>query len=468
MFTAREKIIRLLSTAIPGIIIIGFLGYYYSFLIDTWWMFDDSQHVKKVALDGLRVFTTPAEELGMIPANFTPWLLLNYWIDFKIGGLDPTTAHIHQIISVSVCGLAIYGALSRWMPTWLAASFCLFFLTTPASYTVIQILCTRHYVEGLLYSCLSVILLKSFIENGGYWRLIFSATLYFVACLNKEVYVPLFGFFTAYLAYIAVKRQSWSVFYYLAPFIIIVLIYIPYRGYALGWDRLISGYGSKIDHQGFTDVIDFFTRIINFNHFKGLMYFYVILIFASLVTAFRAEKIRTLSIFMVGASLVVGVLVPAYPVMPTARVNYNYTFVAVFVLLLLPTLWACILCNSKNLRLFTNILLASTFSFSTYKNVTTYNPQSPLAKANFHRDIFKRTKVEGEAILYEEESFSILKPTGAKWHHAGLYDIREKVLQSNPGPKACYALCDCPKEQVVFAYADDALTQIETETETCQ
>ncbi|WP_299776045.1 hypothetical protein [uncultured Pseudoteredinibacter sp.] len=403
----------------------------------------------------------------MIPANFTPWLLFNYWIDYKIGGLDPTTAHIHQVISVTICGLAIYWVLSHWMSTWLAASFSLFFLSTPVSYTIIQILCTRHYIEGLLYSCLSVVLLKNFIEKGGYWKLIFSAIAYFVACLNKEVYVPLFGFFTAYLTFIAINNRSWSAIRHLLPYIVIVLIYIPYRAYALGWDRLISGYGPKIEHQGITDVVNFFTRIINFNHFKGLMYSYVLLLFVSLAVVFKANKLKTLGIFMVGASFAVGVLVPAYPVMPTARVNYNYTFVAVFVMLLLPVLWANILCRSKKLNLGINLLLIIAFSFSTYKNLSVYNPQSPLAKANLHRDIFKRTKVEGEAFLFAERSFSILKPAGAKWHHAGLYDIRERVLQSETGPKACYKICDCPKSKAIFAYSDGELTKVETGKETC-
>ena len=121
--------------------------------------------------------------------------LLSYWIDVRLAGFSPQFAYAHQVCSFLLTLLILYLVL---LPTLrndgiAALALCVIWLLLPATAVVLQLLATRHYMEGLLFSLLVVYLLQRLPGDEGGRRWI--AHLAVVLCtsaalLFKEIFVP--------------------------------------------------------------------------------------------------------------------------------------------------------------------------------------------------------------------------------------------------------------------------------------
>lgn len=433
------------------------LGYFS--ILDLWWMFDDAQHLKLVAITNLDVFTKKASEVGYIPANFTPWLFFNYWIDLKLFGLSPSGAFHHQLLSLSFTAVSVFLLLSRITTPIIAALTIIYFFFTPVAHTVIHILCTRHYLEGLGYLSLGFLFFLKYRESGLLRFLFLSCVLSLIAFLNKEIYVSALGVVLCVSFFDYIEKRKVSCLAPVLAYISITGFYIVYRIYALGWDNLLQGYGSAIDHDGMIEIYRYLVEIIKFNE---LLPVFVFMLFSAVYYLAYLIKVRGLySAFKFSSYIItvlICVLVPIYKVMPTANVNHNYIFLSTYTFIAISSFLIYKICEI-NKSSFVKVFFLVSFCAITYYQHHHTLPKATLNIQNKSMDIFKRFKVEGEYLLYSKDSTShyILNPIGAPWHHSGLIDLRKIYLKNVDGPQVCYNTCECTEKDSVYVYQNGAL-----------
>lgn len=439
-------------------LISGTVAFYYS-ITELWWMFDDSQHLKLVSHYGLKVFTHPAAEAGYIPANFTPWLFLNYWIDYQLTGLDPQGAYIHQLVSMALVASAVFMLARKIMGPWFAAVLVLCFFMSPVMSTLMHILCTRHYLEGLGYSCISILLFIHWQEQRKIWLLIISALCYAIAALNKEVYVPLIGIFASLIFLDFIKQYQWRVWKSLTPYMMVATGYIFYRAYALGWNRLITGYGDQSEHKGLQEIFYYLWEVANYN--KMLLVILAVVVFSAvrIVRDYKNKQLEKdvfVRFLLFAACCVICTLLPVYKVMHTADVNHNYIFVATFTVWFGLVYLVFILCSEKPDKKYIVLAVIALGSFVFYQ-VKHAIPGTYLMSYSQQNNLFERYKTEGRFILYQTESVQLLQPVGAPWHHSGLYDLRRQVLGQSTGPVACSDICRCDPDLPVYTWSENQI-----------
>lgn len=307
--------------------------FFYHSITELWWMFDDSQHLKLISHYGLKVFAHPAAEAGYIPANFTPWLFLNYWINYQLTGLDSQGAYIHQLVSMALVASAVFMLACKIMAPWFTAVLALCFFMLPVMSTLMYILCTRHYLEGLGYSCISILLFIRWQEQRKIWLLIISALCYAIAALNKEVYVPLIGIFASLIFLDFIKQYQWRVWKSLTPYMMVATGYIFYRAYALGWNRLITGYGDQSEHKGLQEILGYIQEIIDYNNMLVVIIALILFGGVKLLYLYRAGQLKANMVFkplFVFLCFIICILLPVYKVMHAMHFSYYYVFVATF------------------------------------------------------------------------------------------------------------------------------------------
>lgn len=433
------------------------LGYYS--IVDLWWMFDDAQHLKLVALTGLDVFTEKASEVGYIPANFTPWMFLNYWIDLSLFGLNPSGAFYHQLLSLSFTAISVFLLLSRITSPIVAALSIIYFFFTPVAHTVIHILCTRHYLEGLGYLALALFFLLKYRESELIRFLLLSGALAFIAFLNKEIYVSALGIVCCVSFFDYVERRKMA---YLAPILVYLLttaFYLFYRSYALGWDNLLRGYGAAVSHDGLREIYRYFIEIIEFNKLLPVVLFlFILMAYYSIYLIRTSGWYGILKFLGYIITILVCILVPIYKVMPTANVNHNYIFLSTFAFVTALFFLSFKVSEIKK-SVFLNLFFLGAFCLIAYYQHYHVLPKATLNAQNEALDIFKRFKVEGEYLLYSKDSTDtyILNPIGAPWHHSGLVDLRRDYLGKIDGPQVCYNACECQGMDSMYVYQKGVL-----------
>lgn len=431
----------------------------YSSILDLWWMFDDAQHLKLVAITDLDVFTKKASEVGYIPANFTPWMFLNYWIDLKIFGLNPLGAFYHQLLSLSFTVISVFLLLSRITTPIVATLTVVYFFFTPVAHTVIHILCTRHYLEGLGYISLGFLFFLKYRESGLLKFLFLSSVLSFIAFLNKEIYVSALGIVFCVSFFDYIEKRKISCLIPVLVYVSITLLYLVYRSYVLGWDNLLRGYGSVIDHGGSIEIYRYLVEIIKFN---DLLPVFLFMLFSAVYYLAHLIKVHglyaALKFCAYITTILICVLVPIYKVMPTANVNHNYIFLSTFTFIGMSFFLIYKVSEIKKSAFVKLFFLTSFCAIAYYQHYFTL-PKATLNVQNNSMDIFKRFKVEGEYLLYSKDSTShyILSPIGAPWHHSGLIDLRKIYLGNVDGPQVCYNICECKDIDSVYVYQNGVL-----------
>ncbi|HSW05010.1 hypothetical protein [Aquabacterium sp.] len=124
-------------------------------------------------------------------ASLTPWNALFYDIGLPWFGLNPRGHYLHMLAVLWATAFATYSLLWRRLGAGRALAAALMFIAMPPTAAISQALMTGHYAYGLLFSVLAIGSFRRAIDrNSGAWSLA-SAGLYAMACLCKEVYVPL-------------------------------------------------------------------------------------------------------------------------------------------------------------------------------------------------------------------------------------------------------------------------------------
>lgn len=122
---------------------------------------------------------------------FTPWLVLDYWLDFALFGLKPAMFFSHHLLVIWLAALLTFILLYRRAGAfWSGMAAALFLSGAPVAIVSQQIM-TRHYATGLVFAILSILFWLRAREGTTRIAPALSAGFYLLAMLNKEIFAPL-------------------------------------------------------------------------------------------------------------------------------------------------------------------------------------------------------------------------------------------------------------------------------------
>ena len=154
-------------------------------VVSQWWLWDDPQLLYgAMRFPLLDHFTNPQSWQQQSTANFVPMLMLANEIDLQLFGVSPRGFYVHHLFVFTLAIVAMYAYLRTFTSELIAAAAATTFALSQPAFTVATLLMDRHYAAGLFVALVAMIL---FHRN----RPILGALVYFIACLEKEVYVPL-------------------------------------------------------------------------------------------------------------------------------------------------------------------------------------------------------------------------------------------------------------------------------------
>lgn len=174
---------------------------------------------------------------------FTPWLILDYWLDFSLFGLNPLTFYAHSLFFIWLTALLTFVLLLRYVgPLWASMAAILFLLGAPVV-VVSQQLQSRHYAVGLVFVIFAIFFWLQARRSGGRYSLVLSAIFYLAAMLNKEIFAPL-PLVLFFLDNATLKGRLRAI----TPFFLTAALFIAWRAVMLG--KLIGGYGNSFHEAG--------------------------------------------------------------------------------------------------------------------------------------------------------------------------------------------------------------------------
>jgi hypothetical protein len=222
---------------IAALALVAMVYLLYGTTLRLWWTFDDLFHAHFLLTHRPVAYCFSPEVWGRLPFQmFTPLQFLSYHADLALFGLVPAALYAHQLLALALAAVALYLAFRLWLSRPLAwAAALLFLLGIPCASWAIQLM-LRHYVEGLALAALAVWVFVEALRRGRPSLLALSATLYFLAMLEKEVYVPLLALL-ALLPEGAWRARRRS----LGLHALALVLYLGWRWAMLG--TLFGGYG---------------------------------------------------------------------------------------------------------------------------------------------------------------------------------------------------------------------------------
>jgi hypothetical protein len=136
-------------------------------LPSRWWFEDDPTLFACASTihNPASIFTDP-EVLRHLTAGaaLAPMQLVSYWVDWRLAGFSPQFAYVHQVVSFLLTLLFLYLLLAQLLggDKLAALAGSVVWSLLPATLVVVQFLATRHYLEGMLFSVVSLYLEERF------------------------------------------------------------------------------------------------------------------------------------------------------------------------------------------------------------------------------------------------------------------------------------------------------------------
>lgn len=216
------------------------------------WRFDDPAHLRFIgSYAPWQYFFVPDVMREQSYAHITPWNALFYAIGLKLFGLDARGHYAHLLAVIWLTACVTWGMLRRRIGEGAAFAAAALFLAMPPTGAMAQLLMTGHYAYGLLWTVLALWYWSRAVREGRMRHAWATAFFYALACLCKELYVPL-----------PVVLLFWPALNWrlrarlLAPATVVAFAYSAFRlwllggvgGYAkladapvLGWSELLAG-----------------------------------------------------------------------------------------------------------------------------------------------------------------------------------------------------------------------------------
>lgn len=188
-------------------------------------------------------FFSPEQWQATSVPFFTPWLILDYWLDLALFGLRPSAFYVHHLLFVWLAALLTFLLLWRAVsPLWAFVAAALFLVGSPVV-VVSQQLMARHYPAGLVFALLAIVFWLRTREAESRASLALATGCYLVAMLNKEVFAPL-PLVLLFLGNGPLKARFRAV----VPFLLTAALFVAWRALMLG--NIIGGYGGRFHAAG--------------------------------------------------------------------------------------------------------------------------------------------------------------------------------------------------------------------------
>lgn len=391
-------------------------------VLSGWWRWDDPMLLDFVLTKDIwSPLMKPGVWQELTPYNFTPLVFVSLKMDFWLFGLQPFYFYAHQLLVFSGVALLTYCLLRRWCTRFYSCFGVALFCLGAVSVTVANQLMTRHYLEGLFFFILALVIYFRVLERPGSKWLLASATAYFLAMTAKEIFLPLIFF-------VLVWPREWTILQRLrvfVPYLAAVLVYLCWRTYMLGGN--IDGYGIDLSYLLFNMGNVLWTIV---TAIFGDAYF-VLLIWgvAGLFLAYAALSRQRLIILLVAAACLVA---PLFIVAEVIQGPQRF-FLLLWWVLAVSLAWALSALGRQKKTRLTICLLAlvllgtSAMSFE-QQSKTLARQVVPFEKIGK----FIWTLDDPESILYA--------PHLARndWYMVGIKQMKKKVKPQVQGPRAVF------------------------------
>ncbi|OQX25699.1 MAG: hypothetical protein BWK80_14240 [Desulfobacteraceae bacterium IS3] len=389
----------------------------YHSALNGWWLYDDPCHLVYVLKNGLfSAFYAP--DKGFSYANFTPMEPLSLGIDFHISGFDPKGFYWHQLLSFSGAVLAGYILLSRFFSPLFSSFILSLFVTSQPSCDAVFTLMVRHYVEGLMFTLISIHLFAAALEKKQLKWAYIGAFFYLSACLSKELYVPLVVILL-FFPEISINIRSRLKFLY--PYFGVILIYIIWRLYMLRPQALISGYSHV--STGLNDFLSLHISMVNLMGRRFIITCFLSLIFLLKIRKRSLKKNMTLLVFAICC------LLPIVPVI--SILSSRYLFVFSFLLCVCAGLSLQHIAEWSWIKPYRNIVVS--FIGITLILINSFSVQNIISNS---WTVWDRMKAEGNFLLHHHDSDIMLLTEFGHCYEA-FYELRKEILRLPPGPSYC-------------------------------
>lgn len=373
---------------------------FYLPMTKNWFFSDDIQWIwSSASLHFNEIFFVP-ERYRAMASNFTPMLGASFKIDWMLFGMNPMGYSIHSLISLLATMVALYFFLRLYVTEKSALAGVLLFLINPITLSVTGWFSTRHYIEGLFWSLLS---LTFFVRGERKGKVsVSSGIFYLLASLNKEVYVVLPAIALLISGESVLKR-----FKHTAPLWSGLIIYALWRFWIMGG---IGGYPSN-QPLHFNTVIPLFYKIIKFFSLQWFGdYFIVLYLFLSVAFILTIRNIKMLFIFLV-------LSIPLLPVSNIFDAHYSmgryFSHISVFMICTL-----CLLLEQPAVRKRTlyRIALFLTCLFI----IVVFIKQDIRISSAIRQE---RLKAKGTAEVFLSSDKTYIKSEQPLWFYEGLRGI---------------------------------------------
>lgn len=280
------------------------LGLYFPALSGHWRWDDPGILAHALQFSVVDDFTDPEVWRQLSGGNLMPWLPLSMEFDLTLFGTQPWLFYLHHILALGACAVALYFCLRLWIRSTYAAFGGVLFLCGAPTLLVSEQLMTRHYVEGLFLSLISLLCFVRHLRAGKTLYQLLGVTCYLLAVTTKEIYVPLMVLLPL-LADGSVLRRLQKT----TPYIVVAALYVVWRWWMLG--SLSGGYVESGQYAR----LEFLLQVAHsFGHFPALLFgsgwWLVVALFALLIMSYVTITRSRLVVSMVVALLV---LVPMIP-----------------------------------------------------------------------------------------------------------------------------------------------------------
>jgi hypothetical protein len=437
---------RLGSVAVLPLLLIVVWWLYHP-IFDAGWLADDPRLLRSVSEHGwLAHWYQPTVWRSLSGSFFTPWLTTSFAFDLGLFGLSSTGFYAHHLVSLGVALLLLHILLSRWM-SFMCATLAVLLLTLSASTAgILQHLMTRHYIEGLCFYMIAVLLLYESPRASGttvgaqrqgtgrrVWAALGAALFALLAMACKEVYLPLVAAVTLAPSGLGRNRRLRR----MTPTWLALIFYLGWRLVMLGPGNMFTGYGSLANQS--VSIAPWLE--IAGGHSPGLAALIVLMV-AIVVVLYRLRgwPSKTVVVFW----LLISVLVSAsiLPVAGSPAPRYLW----------LPTIWCAVtvaallehLVRKRVVSMAVLAIMALMLSWSA--GAVGYSPFWRV------RPVLRAHKLVTSYVLTGGDSGTLLlTDLGSPLHFHSLAWLRRHQLGLGDGPRVCRDLCVCRLNGVTTA-----------------
>lgn len=293
------------------------------------WLYDDP-FILKFAINHSPLEYLFVPEIWRIfsSVHFTPAAVVSYGADYLAAGLSAPWFYLHNIISLIMLALVFFFLMKEYISFPFALLSAFFLILSKPFAAASEILMFRHYIEGGIFACASLLLFTLHTRGKGKGFLVSASFLYFLAILCKEIYIPLI------MLLVFLPRKDFPARFRAAAFFLPGLaIYFLWRFYML--DHSLAGYSGSLPDAApsmilpvIIDTLSFFHAALAKTCSSSILYFALIVLFASTGLFFIIKK--NLQAVLLMAACISAAIIPVVPIQELLNtqhlINYRFAF----------------------------------------------------------------------------------------------------------------------------------------------